>query len=188
MKQVLLPQRGLTLLELLISLTVLAVILGLSVPLTEALVLSNRRSYLVNQYFGAFAYARHQAVATRSITAICPLDNSFQCTDDWTLPVSVFPDSDYDRRPDDRIIWRTLDPLTDQFLVYSRTGGRGSFHFGPDGMIYGATGSIVICPDDISTGHMTYIAVSLGGRTRQVTDDDGDGTISLHWGGQVSCD
>lgn len=187
MNNISLPHRGVTLLELLVTLTILSLILGISVPAVEALILSNKKSHLVNQYFGAFAYARYQAVSTKTITAICPLDENFQCIDDWNRPISIFPDSDYDASPDSRIIWRTMDPVTDRLRIYSRTGGRGTFHFGPDGMIYGATGSIVICPEDLSTGHMTYIAVNLGGRTRKVTDDNGDGEITLHWGGHVTC-
>lgn len=179
--------KGLTLIELLVTVAILVIALGFTVPNFSRLALSNANAHTVNTYFGAFAFARYQAVGTRSIAGICPLDESNECIDDWNLPISIFPDADRDNRPDSDEIWRVIYPPSQRLRVYSRTAGSGSFHFGPDGIIHGGTGSIVICPDDVSSGQMTYIAVSRGGRARQVSDDDGDGLIRLSWGGNVTC-
>lgn len=182
-----LRQSGVTLIELLVALAILTITLGISVPAIDSLIQANTKAHTVNNYFGIFAYARHQAVTTRTITAVCPLDANNQCIDDWNRPVSVFPDSNRDGHPDNQEIWRMVEPGSNHLSIHSRTSGRGSLHFGPDGMVHGAAGSIVICPDDLSTGHMTYVAVSRGGRARKVTDDDGDGIIRLSWGGVVRC-
>lgn len=179
--------RGFTLVELLATLVILIIAAGIAVPGLSSLALSNARTSSVNTYFGAFAFARYQAVKTRSIAAICPLNESNQCIDDWNRGISIFPDKDRDQKPDDDIIWRVIPPGSSRLRVHSRTAGSGSFHFGPDGIVYGGTGSLVICPDDVASGQMTYIAVSRGGRARQVKDDDGDGRIRLSWGGEVTC-
>jgi len=179
--------RGMTLIELLLVLVILAISFEFSIPGMSGLLQSNSKSQLVNTYLGAFALTRSHAVTTKRISAICPLDEDNECTDDWNLPVSVFPDSDRDGKPDGNEIWRVITKDSDRFRVHSRTAGSGSFHFSPDGIVHGAPGSLVICPDDISTGHMTYIAVSRGGRARKVSDDDGDGEIRLSWGGKITC-
>jgi type IV fimbrial biogenesis protein FimT len=179
--------RGFTLVELLITLAILIIAAGIAVPGFSSLALSNARTSSVNTYFGAFAFARHQAVKTRSIAAICPLNESNQCIDDWNREISIFPDTDRNQKPDDDTIWRVIRPGSSRLRVHSRTAGSGSFHFGPDGIVHGGTGSLVICPGDVSSGQMTYIAVNRGGRARQVKDDDGDGRIRLSWGGEVTC-
>ncbi|MBB5322159.1 GspH/FimT family pseudopilin [Marinobacter oulmenensis] len=178
---------GFTLVELMVTLAILAVILGFGIPSFRYLVLSNTRSELANRYLGAFAYARSQAVNTRKIVGICPLNSSNECHDNWDRPVSVFPDDNRDGHPDSDEVWSLLAGTKEGFSVHSRTAGTGSFHFGMDGMVYGGTGSLVICPNEVSTAQMTYIAVSRGGRARSVTDDDGDGIITLSWGGKIVC-
>ncbi len=179
--------KGVTLVELLIALFILILIIGIAVPGFNHLTLANTRASAVNTYLGALALARHQAVIARSITAICPLDENNVCIDDWNRPVSIFPDTDKNQQPDNNEVWRVIQAPGTRLHVYSRTAGTGSIHFGPDGLVHGTTGSLVICPEDVSSGQMTYIAVNRGGRARQVSDNDGDGSISLSWGGQVAC-
>jgi len=179
--------KGLTLVELLVTLSILIIAAGIVVPSFSSFALSNARTSSVNTYFGAFAFARYQAVKTRSIAAICPLSENNECVDDWNREVSIFPDVDRDQKPDEGTIWRVIQSGGNRLSVHSRTAGSGSFHFGPDGIVHGATGSIVLCPDDVSSGQMTYIAVNRGGRARQVGDEDGDGLIRLSWGGEVTC-
>ena len=181
------PMAGFTLVELLVTLIVLAVAISIGIPNLNRLVTSNRHSELLNQYLGAFAMARSQAVTNKTITAICPLDSSSECHDNWNQPVSIFPDADKDQKPDNGEVWRVVTIDGDNFNIHSRTAGSGSFHFGSDGMIHGGTGSVVICPENVSSKQMTYLAVSLGGRARHTTDDDGDGNITLSWGGKISC-
>lgn len=179
--------RGVTLIELLLVLAIMAISLGFAVPGANQLYQSNSKSKLVNTYFGAFALTRSHAANTKKVAAICPLGKDNACIDDWNRPVSIFPDADRNGKPDNGEIWRVISKGSDRFQVYSRTAGSGSFHFSPDGIIHGAPGSLVICPEDTSTGHMTYIAVSRGGRARQVRDVNGDGKIRLSWGGKVTC-
>jgi len=178
---------GFTLVELLVTLVVLAITISIGVPSFNQLVISNHQSELLNRYLGAFAMARSQAVMNGTITAICPLNTASECHDDWNQPVSIFPDADKDQKPDGGEIWRVITVGHNKLKTHSRTGASGSLHFGTDGMIHGGTGSVVICPEDVSSGQMTYVAVSLGGRPRYVTDNDGDGKITLSWGGEVTC-
>jgi len=178
---------GFTLVELLIVISIFAISLSVAVPNFQELLLNNAKSEMTNTYRGALALARSHAVSYRKIAAICPLDADSNCTDDWNLPVSVFPDSNRDRKPDNDEIWRVIPKPNNRFSVHSRTGGSGVIHFGPDGIVHGRTGSVVICPQDLSSRQMTYLAVSRGGRARQVSDEDGDGVIKLSWGGRITC-
>jgi len=177
---------GFTLVELLVTLLLLSVAVSIALPGFNQLAKSNQHSAILNKYLGAFAIARSHAVKSNTIAAICPLDSSMKCHDNWNNPVSVFPDSDKDQKPDNNIILRVVS-ANEHFNIRSRMGGTGSLHFDRDGMVHGGAGSIVICPKDPNSGHMTYLAINLGGRARYVTDKDNDGEIILSWGGQIKC-
>ena len=187
MKTLPLRARGLSLVELLVTLVILALVLGFVTTSVSSMLHSNARATLVNTYLNAFGFARNQAVTTRTIVGVCPLGSDNQCTDDWNRPISIFLDADRNNSPDDGRVIRSLDAMTGQFETRSRTGGTGSFHFGPDGIVHGMAGSLVVCPKEPSSGHMTYIAVSRGGRARSERDQDGDGLIQLAWGATISC-
>lgn len=180
-------QRGATLLELMIVISIIAIAASAVTTGLSHIVNSNQRVAITNEYFNAFGLARSQAAKTQSIVAICPLDHSNECVDNWNNPVTVFPDVDLDGQPDGGVIWKIATAQSTSHFIYSRTGGTGSFHFEPDGTVYGIPGGLVICPLDESSGQMTYLAVNRGGRLRQVQDQDRDGIIHLSWGGVVNC-
>lgn len=178
---------GFTLIELVTTVTVLAIVVTVAVPSFNGLVVRNDRAALANSYFGLFAYARYRATTTRQITTICPLGADNHCVDDWDKPVAVFPDDDRNGSPDDRPVWRRLPTPPETFHVFSRTGGRGYFRYDSTGMTYGLTGSLVLCPVDAPHASPSYIAVNRGGRLHDIEDGDHDGQIELPWGGSVGC-
>ncbi|MDI9246788.1 GspH/FimT family pseudopilin [Marinobacter sp. CHS3-4] len=183
--------RGFTLIEALITLTIFALITGFVSSSLAPLVAANRHSESVNEAMRMFSIARSYAIHRNSLTTLCPLSPASQkCTDDWSLPVSVFPDSNNDKRPDSGKIYQLFTPATEQSTIFSRTAGRGYFQLGADGMSRGSMGSLVVCtPAETGKRHtkMTYIALNIGGRVRALADKDKDGRLTLPWGTVISC-
>ncbi|MBK1852828.1 MULTISPECIES: GspH/FimT family pseudopilin [unclassified Marinobacter] len=180
--------QGFTLIELAITLLLVGLLAGLASNSWTSLISSTRHASTINETHRIFAFARSYAVNKRVLTTICPLSNAMTCTDDWSKPVSVFPDEDNDKRPDGGEIHRITDLAKDQLDIYSRTAGRGYFQFAPNGMSHGTMGSLIVCSrSEEEPVEISYLAVSIGGRLRHLRDEDHDGVIRLPWGVSLTC-
>lgn len=94
------PQRGFTLLELLITIVVLGLVLGIAVPGFRDLVLNNRQASAVNELVTALQLARSEAI-TRNVAAptaisVCASNNGTGCSGTWADGWIVFTDADGD--------------------------------------------------------------------------------------------
>ncbi|MEQ9544416.1 MAG: GspH/FimT family pseudopilin [Marinobacter sp.] len=179
---------GMTLIELLIALTIISIVSGLAIPSWTAFVERNKHREIVQSYHQAFEYARWMAASTQHLVTVCPLDEDSTCIDDWSLPVSIFPDANNDKKPDADQVWRQLDSPSTPYSVKSRTASRGYLQFSPSGMIHGASGGLVLCPDQTAPGRkISYMAVNKGGRFRSESVNSDLGSIKLKWGALIEC-
>lgn len=180
--------RGFTLIELVVTLLLIGLLAGLASNSWTSLISSTRHTDLINDTLRMFALARSYAINQKVLTTICPLSASLTCTDNWNNPVSVFPDRDNDRRPDNARIHKVFDLAKGYSKLYSRTAGRGYFQLSPNGMSHGTMGSLVACSlSGTDSAKLSYLALNIGGRLRHLRDDDGDGVIKLPWGVNLTC-
>lgn len=180
-------ERGVTLLELVVSLTLLSIVIVTATPFIQSLISKGRQQDLVITYRTAFGFARSQAIFQRHPVTICPLSSQTnRCIDDWRLNAAVFPDANNDKSPDSDIIWRIIKPVNG-YTIYSRTGGRGYITFSPTGLTHGASGSLIACPTQAKQTPMSYLAINKGGRFRAQHDSDRDLSMRLSWGATIRC-
>ena len=95
------PQRGVTLLELLIVIMVLGILVGVGVPGLRGLVLNNRQATAVNELVTALQLARSEAitrnVAAPAVVSVCASEDGEDCNgtwSDWSDGWIVFLDND----------------------------------------------------------------------------------------------
>lgn len=180
--------QGFTLIEVLLTLSIFALLAGFVSTSLTPLLSSNRHIDVINTTTRMFALARSHAIHSNTLTTICPLSSAMECIDDWNKPVSVFPDANNDRRPDDGEIYQRFEPGNEMSTLYSRTAGRGYFQLSSDGMSHGSMGSLVVCTrSGTGSPRMSYIALNIGGRIRVLNDEDQDGVIRLPWGATLTC-
>lgn len=180
--------RGFTLVELILTLALAAMLAGIASTSWTHLVSSTRHTGVINDTHRMFAVARSYAVHQRILTTICPLSEMLTCTDDWNNPVSVFPDRNNDKRPDNGQIHRVFKLTKGRSKLYSRTAGRGYFQLSSKGMSHGTMGSLIACSaSGDGDVRMSYLALNIGGRVRTLHDEDGDGNIRLPWGTSLTC-
>ncbi len=77
---------GVTIVELMITIAVLAILLTVAVPNFRSVINNNRVSGAANSLVTAMAYARSEAVARSAIVRLCPANAAFtDCSgdDDW---------------------------------------------------------------------------------------------------------
>lgn len=180
-------QAGFTLLELVITVAILAIISSLAAQGWSSWVERHRHRTIIETYHSLFAFARWAAASNRSFVTICPLSENNECVDEWNRPVSVFLDANNNKQPDNGQVLKEMQPVNHPFTMRSRTAGRGYFQFNEKGFAYGSPGSLVLCPATPQNATMTYMAVNMVGRFRVQSDEDGDGVIQLRWGARVTC-
>lgn len=185
-----LPRRnqGLTLIELVITLALMGLVAGLASASWTSLISANYHTAMIHETQRMFALARSYSVNRKTLTTICPLSTEMKCTDNWNNPVSIFPDADNNKRPDNSRIYQVLSLTKGRSSLSSRTAGRGYFQLEPNGMSHGTMGSLVACsPGEDNSVEMTYMALNIGGRLRILRDNDKDGVIKLPWGTTITC-
>lgn len=91
--QPLCPPRGVTLLELIVAITVLAVLAGIGVPAFSNIMRSNEIAAGSNNLLSALILARSEAMKRGVRVSVCPSNATANgCTEDWSNGLLVFSD------------------------------------------------------------------------------------------------
>ena len=110
-------QRAFTLIELMVTLSVLGVILAIALPNLRDFVVGNRLSANVNAFIGMLSYARSEAIIRNQRVIICAKrDGAIGCEladNDWgKYEMQIFVDVDgNDERDADDILLKTFAPI-----------------------------------------------------------------------------
>ena len=93
--------RGMTLVELLGVLSILAILMGIGIPGMHRLVAGTRAESSMTELFGLLGSARQTAILTRREVTLCGTANGTACSRNWDgMPTLVFIDSNRNRRAD----------------------------------------------------------------------------------------
>ncbi|MEQ6886212.1 GspH/FimT family pseudopilin [Salicola sp. Rm-C-2C1-2] len=180
-------QCGVTLLELIIVIAVLAIATTTVVPGMQKLFENTARRSQMQSMVGLFHLARTEAVSQGTIVTICPLDASNQCTGDWQRPVHVFADPDNQRAlTSNQAVFRVKEP-PESGNWHVRVGNRGYFQYRPNGMARGTLGNLTWCPESGDETNAGQLIINMGGRLRYAQDQSGDGIVQGSSGQPVSC-
>jgi type IV fimbrial biogenesis protein FimT len=117
--------RGFNLLELMIAITVVGILLGLSVPTYRQFTRSNTATAAQNDLVTSFNYARSEALRRNRSVSVCSSTDGATCGDDtaWTSGWIAFSDRGtaglVDGTDEVLQVWRR----TDSILTINSTGG-----------------------------------------------------------------
>ncbi|WP_077529397.1 GspH/FimT family pseudopilin [Vreelandella utahensis] len=180
-------ERGVTLLELIIVIAVLAIVTTTMVPGLQKLFENTARRTQMQNMVGLFHLARTEAVSQGTIVTICPLDGSDRCTGDWQKPVHVFVDPENQRAlSSGQAVLRVQEPPDSGSWTVS-VGNRGYFQYRPNGMIRGTLGNLTWCPESADEKNAGQLIINMGGRLRYARDHSGDGVVQGSNGKPVHC-
>ncbi|WP_250464203.1 GspH/FimT family pseudopilin [Microbulbifer litoralis] len=177
---------GFTLVELLITVSLLAALSAVAVPSFNELIQDMRNRQAGRELFGHMNYARYMAVSRRQWVNVCGSSDSRSCDGSWSLGSIVFPDENRNRKRDnDEPILRSFNNMPE--------GSRleiGSLHkqlrYRPDGHL-SSTGSFLYCPPDGGAPKGWIIIFYVSGRAYFGSDSDGDGIPERSGGENLSC-
>lgn len=161
--------RGYTLVELLVTLAVIGIMLGMGIPAMRSLIAPTALHAWVSTYDQALHTTRHLAVSANRGVSMCDLDDGGHCTGHWGRQVTLFFDDNRDgqlAQPDD-VIARTLINGTDAMRVEWRGFGERRFLHARATGSYRQNGRFTFCPGYRSGARQgRQLVVNVTGRTR----------------------
>lgn len=180
-------QWGLTLIELIVTISIIAIVAVYAVPTLSPLIENSQRRAVINDTLAFLAMGRQEAVINGQVVTLCPLKDDNQCGRDWTRPLTLFFDPANLRaiNQQEQVI-RILQPPSHGRLKV-RSFSRSYFQYRPDGMIYSDMGNITWCPEDRDARKAARFLLPKSGLIRLAKDTDGDGYLEDSRGLPVKC-
>lgn len=167
---------GVTVLELLITLSVFGILLAIAVPSYTTLVTSTRIAAHHNALVGDLAFTRSEAVKRNRQVVICLSSDGANCGsgDRWDQGWIVFVDLDGDHEPDsDEPVLRRQGRLTDIELTYGAFGSERYIPYYPDGSTRHSNGTFSFCPKGHAGAGRALILAKTGRVRSSQTKRDG---------------
>lgn len=181
-------QLGITLLQLLISISILCSLTAIAMPSYGPFLAEMKTTNELHKMQRLIFLARNNAINFQTNVTLCPLVNG-QCSTQWQQDLTVFFDHNKDKIQSGSnelsILIKRSIPLGDR-LQYAKT--RTAITFGPTGKIsvWGANGTFKYCPkgfEELSRG----LIVSVTGKSYLTQDFDQDNQDEYRSGKHVKC-
>ena len=159
--------RGVTLIELLVAMTVMAVLLGIGVPAFESLQRRMRADTTFHLITTALATARVTAVTRGVPVSLCPSADGQRCDSNtsWEHGWIVYEDAARATQPRSGTAILHRSSGLKGAMVLRSTAGRTLLRFQPSGMASGSNVSLRLCSASDGT-HLGSVIVNNAGRAR----------------------
>jgi type IV fimbrial biogenesis protein FimT len=159
--------RGLTLIEALVVLAIIAISLQVAIPSFQKFTRESRQKSQSNDFLGSLRYARNQAITKRRFVTVCASSNSSSCNSSyWENGWIVYVDNNTNRQVDsgEQILKRYQALTGANSLRTILFAINSSVQFLPTGWL-DSTGSFVLC-DDRGAGSARGININISGQAR----------------------
>ena len=169
-------QQGLTLLEVLLVLAVIAILMSIAIPFSETFLFQHRAAAEVNQILDAINYARGEALSRGEIVTLCKSQNQRQCNGSWSDGFIVFVDKigkGVVQEEDD--ILKVFRPIASKARLEWRAFPSNNYlQMAPNGFTKFQNGTFYYCPPNNDARFARAVIVDQTGRAR-VAYEDADG-------------
>ncbi|MFT4652382.1 MAG: type IV fimbrial biogenesis protein FimT [Patiriisocius sp.] len=177
-------EKGMTLLEMLIALAVVAIVLTVVAPSVQTILAKNRTTSEINELSAVIQFARFTAIDQTSTAVLCPSANYSTCSTNWNNPKIVFIDANNNNTRD------TSEPLLMSTTAIASsntmTGPTTAISFLDSGAANAST-SIKICPNTNENKLARSININAQGRVRMSIDSDNNDIFEDTSGTDLSC-
>ncbi len=177
-----------TLIELLISISVIAITLNLAIPSFSEIMDRSKVSANVQRLTQTLQFSRLKAISSNHKVTMCPINNRLVCSSDWSTGYMSFVDNNGDRQYNDG------DELLNQYysedekfsLSWRAFGYKNSLQWTGTGITNHQNGSFELCYDN-KADKSRALFLTKAGRIRHSKDTDGDNIHENSTGGTISC-
>jgi type IV fimbrial biogenesis protein FimT len=180
-------QQGFTLLELMVTLFIASILLGLAVPSFRDMSTRNRLVTYTNDFISSINLARSEAVRRGAPVSICHSDDGTSCSGTWNDGWITFADADGNGEagdPDDEPVLRVHEPLDVKYSLAGDPAIADGVTFTPDGSAT-AGGVFAVCHDGNVVGARAIVLTRL--RPRVALDANGNRIPNLDAGELEDC-
>lgn len=179
--------KGFTLTELIVSVSVTSILAAIAVPNFNEFIIKMRVDNEISQLHRMLLLTRNSAINSGQRAIVCPLNSSYQCTDQWQNELSVFVDVNDNKKFDanEKVIRIRAAITIGDKLIYGK--GRNKITFKPTGQLSGlANGTFRYCPQRYKN-NSRGIVVARSGRVYQSSDIDNDGIDENRGNKEINC-
>jgi len=184
---------GLTLLELLVALCIMALLLGVSLPDLRRTLAQKRADITMNRLAQAIQLARNAAALNNSLVTLCGSTDGEACDGNWRHAALIFLDRDGDRKvdaatsPDSNIVRWLMFPEIAGTLRWRAFGNRSYLQITPQGFTLYQNGNFTYCPANGDPSAARQLIVNRTARVRHARDSNGDGLREDSRGRPIRC-
>ena len=157
-------QQAFSLIEALVTLTVLSTLVSIAIPSLSNIIQSSRQTTQTNQLIGALNYARAKAITSRRMVSLCAGNTSCSNSTRWQQQILIFSDVNRDGllNPEDTLL--VVVSLAENYSWnWSNFRNQNHMSYKPDGTTHSLNGTFTLCLRDQST---RAVAVNTSGRAR----------------------
>jgi type IV fimbrial biogenesis protein FimT len=179
-------QNGLTLIEILVTLTIAGILLGIGMPSFSRMMERNRVVTYTNGFIGSLNYARSESIRRGVTVSVCPSSTGTSCGTSWNAGWIVFAnlDGDFPAAVDvGESVLAAHDGLADSYSLDSATF-TDTVSFGPNGST-GMVGTFAVCYKNSTTDARAIVITQ--SRPRVGKDTDGNNIPNTDFGDIADC-
>ena len=178
--------QGFTLLELLITLSLSALLISLTIPSFTKTIQKHHIDSNMSKMHKFLNYARSYALDQNTDVHICGSNDSV-CAKEWSNTLFIFVDKNNNNEPDEEEILKkySFDLELDYIKSRLATGSKYTV-FKPQGNV-SWTGSFIYCPNDNKEENFRRVTWNRVGRSYRGRDTNGDGIIEDRNGEVLAC-
>jgi len=159
---------GFTLIELMVTLAVMAIILSVGTPYLGTFLSRTELTSRSNHLLGEINQLRIEAVKRNTQTVLCPSSDGTSCnTDDWKSGWIAFADNNGDGKlaqDDSEPVFSVADAFGDNFVVRASTGFNNTIRYKADSTLRSDSGTLTLCHTGMPVNNARTLAISAGGR------------------------
>jgi type IV fimbrial biogenesis protein FimT len=180
-------QRGFTILELMVTLAIAAVLFSMAAPSFSQLTIRNRLVTYANDFIATVNYARSEAIRRGSPVSICASSDGVNCAGSWNDGWIVFANTDSDIPAAVDVgepLLRVHEGLGDNYTLTGDAVFATDVTYDMNGAA-NATGVLAVCHESNTSRSRAIVLTRL--RPRVATDTDGDRIPNIDGGNLVDC-